>query len=134
MIKVYGKTGELLNIIYSVGDLKSFGREDITDKDQYLQCAIMNGERDKTYKAHKHITKSGAGEIHVQEAFILITGKAKVRIFDLDDSIMGDYQLITGDLTVLLNGGHSLELEADCILYEIKTGPYEGQEKDKIFI
>lgn len=134
MRKIFGKTGELLNIIYSVNDFKSFGREDITDKDQYLQCAIMNGERGKTFKAHKHITKSGTNKIHVQEAFILISGKAKLRIFDLDDSINGDYQLTTGDLTVLLNGGHYLELEENCIFYEIKTGPYEGQEKDKIFI
>ena len=32
-------------------------------------------------------------------------------------------------------GGHTYEiLEDDTIVYEYKTGPYKGQENDKVFI
>jgi hypothetical protein len=32
-------------------------------------------------------------------------------------------------------GGHTYEaLEDDTVVYEYKTGPYQGQESDKIFL
>jgi len=37
-----------------------------------------------------------------------------------------------GDCLVLFRGGHSLEvLDKNTIMYEFKTGPYFGFEKDK---
>jgi len=40
-----------------------------------------------------------------------------------------------GDASFTLYGGHTYEiLEDDTIVYEYKTGPYEGQKLDKTFI
>ena len=60
----------------------------------------------------------------------------KVAVYEslIDDTPIGDYTINEGDVTILLAGGHSLMLEEDSIFYEFKTGPYEGQEKDKIWI
>jgi hypothetical protein len=40
-----------------------------------------------------------------------------------------------GDISLTLHGGHNyVALEEDTLVYEFKTGPYLGQEKDKVFI
>ena len=42
--------------------------------------------------------------------------------------------MTSGDCIAIFNGGHSLKcLTDDTILYEIKTGPYFGAEKDKVY-
>jgi hypothetical protein len=132
MINVYSKRGDLLNIIYSPNDFKDGSRFDITDQYQSLQCAIMKAESGKVFKAHRHLHKDCS--VHIQEVFIILKGKASIEIFDFDDSSLGEYPINEGDISILLNGGHSLKIDQDCVLYEIKTGPYEGQTKDKIFL
>jgi len=43
--------------------------------------------------------------------------------------------LYVGDASFTLEGGHNYEiLEDNTLVYEYKTGPYEGQEFDKTFI
>lgn len=134
MIKIYSKTGVLLNVICSVSDLyEGTNRIDVTAPAESLQLGIMRGTAGKVFAPHKHLDKV-VGDVHVQEAFVVMKGKAQVRIFDLDDTPIGDYTINEGDVTILLAGGHSLMLEEDSIFYEFKTGPYEGQEKDKIWI
>ena len=40
-----------------------------------------------------------------------------------------------GDASFTLEGGHTYEiLEDDTLVYEYKTGPYEGQKLDKTFL
>jgi hypothetical protein len=134
MIKIYSKTGELLNIICSVSDLYAgANRIDITEPSESLQLGIMRGVAGKSFAPHKHLDKV-IGEVHVQEAFVLMKGRAYIRIFDLDDSFVGDYPMCEGDVSLLLAGGHSLILDEDSIFYEFKTGPYEGPANDKVFI
>ena len=53
----------------------------------------------------------------------------------LDTIISNDTILKAGDASFTLYGGHTYEiLEEDTLVYEYKTGPYEGQELDKTFI
>ena len=71
----------------------------------------------------------------LQEAWIIIEGKAKAEIFDLNDSHLSDEILCSGDCIVLFRGGHSLQvLEKNTVMYEIKNGPYFGKTNDKIDI
>ena len=56
-------------------------------------------------------------------------------ITDIDDKIIATPILEAGDASFTLEGGHTYEiLEDNTIVYEYKTGPYEGQEFDKEFI
>jgi hypothetical protein len=134
MVNVYSKTGVLLNIICSVSDLQEgVNRIDVTDPDESLQLGIMRGTAGKVFPAHYHLDKI-VGKVHIQEAFVVMKGRAYIRIFDLDDSFVGDYPMCEGDVSLLLAGGHSLILDEDSIFYEFKTGPYEGPANDKVFI
>ena len=40
-----------------------------------------------------------------------------------------------GDCSMTFEGGHTYTiLEDDTVVYEYKTGPYEGQANDKVFL
>ena len=53
----------------------------------------------------------------------------------MDNSLIVETVLSAGDCVVVFKAGHAFEvLEDDTILYEFKTGPYYGVEKDKEII
>ena len=136
MQKIYSKVqpDKLLHIINRFDDIKS--RTDIVPEEHFIQCATLKMESGKTFKPHKHITKNRTYEnIIAQESWIVIKGSVKCILYDIDDTIIASPILKIGDASFTLYGGHNYEiLEDDTIIYEYKTGPYEGQDFDKIFI
>ena len=139
MIHTYSKIKpeKRLHTVFTATDRKELeNRIDMTEEQEFLQCSIMRLIHGKTYKAHKHIIKpQSTFEFQVQEAFIIIEGLVTITIYDLDDSKLCTLVLYTGDLAVLLAGGHSIRAAVpNTMMYEIKTGPYEGQIMDKKFI
>ena len=136
MEKIYSKVEpeKLLHIINRLSDIK--GRDDIIPEDNFLQCATLKMPKDKTFPAHKHITKDRHyPEQIAQESWVVIKGKVKCKFYDIDDTLIAEPILEPGDASFTLYGGHTYEiLEEDTIVYEYKTGPYEGQELDKVFI
>ena len=92
-------------------------------------------EKDKTFKPHKHIWKPGEKECIAQESWVVIQGKVKCTFFDIDDKVIDEPILQSGDASFTLEGGHTYTiLEDDTLVYEYKTGPYKGQENDKEFL
>jgi hypothetical protein len=66
---------------------------------------------------------------------VVLQGSVKCIFYDLDNTILSTEFLYPGDASFTLEGGHNYEiLEDNTLVYEYKTGPYEGQELDKIFI
>jgi hypothetical protein len=92
-------------------------------------------EKGKTFKPHKHIWKERTRNVIAQESWIVIQGSVKCIFYDIDDQILATPILYPGDASFTLEGGHNYEiLENDTLVYEYKTGPYEGQQLDKQFI
>jgi hypothetical protein len=93
-------------------------------------------EKGKTFPAHKHITKDRHYPKQIaQESWLVVRGKVKCIFYDIDDTVLATPILEAGDASFTLYGGHTFEiLEDDTIVYEYKTGPYEGQTLDKEFI
>lgn len=136
MIKIYSKVipDRLLHIIVRKNDLKP-GRIDVVPEDNFIQCAVLNMEKNKTFRPHKHIWKKRNRNVITQESWIVIQGKVKCHFYDLDDTIISEPILEPGDASFTLEGAHTYTiLEDDTLVYEYKTGPYEGQELDKTFI
>ncbi len=136
MIKYNSKIDpkKLLHIVVRKEDLKP-GRKDIIPEQNFIQCSHLNMEKGKTFKPHKHIFKNRRRNVIAQESWIVIQGKVKCIFYDLDDTILVEPILEQGDASFTLEGGHNYEiLENDTLVYEYKTGPYEGQALDKTFI
>ena len=104
--------------------------------DNFIQCATLKMKKGKTFEPHKHITKDRHHPEQIaQESWVIIKGKVKCIFYDLDDTIISTPILEAGDASFTLYGGHTYEiLEEDTIVYEYKTGPYEGVKLDKIYI
>ena len=126
--------GELYKKGEFITDIK--GRNDIIPETNFIQCATLKMQNGKTFPPHKHITKDRHYPNQIaQESWVVIKGKVKCKFYDLDDSLIAEPILEPGDASFTLHGGHTYEiLENDTIVYEYKTGPYEGQELDKAFI
>lgn len=136
MEKIYSKvnTSELLHIIVRKTDLIS-GRTEVIPENNFIQCALLNMEKGKTFKPHKHIWKERSRSVIAQESWIVISGSVKCIFYDTDDQIIATSILYPGDASFTLEGGHNYEiLESNTLVYEYKTGPYEGQQLDKQFI
>ena len=136
MEHIYSKVDPevLLHIIVRKEDVKP-GRQDVVSEENFIQCSILNMENGKTFKPHKHIWKERTRNVIAQESWIVVQGSVKCLFFDLDDTLIATPVLHPGDASFTLQGGHTYEiLEDDTLVYEYKTGPYEGQELDKTFI
>jgi len=136
MKKIYSKVdpSKLLHIIVKKEDITQ-GRQDIVSEEHFIQCSILNMEEGKTFRPHKHIWKERTRNVIAQESWIVIQGSVKCIFYDLDDSIIDEPILYPGDASFTLEGGHNyLILEDNTLVYEFKTGPYEGQALDKTFI
>jgi hypothetical protein len=124
----------LLHTIVRKEDMKP-GRLDIIAPEEFIQCSILNMKNGKTFKPHKHIWKERTRNVIAQESWIVIQGSVKCIFYDLDDTIIATPILYPGDASFTLQGGHNYEiLEDETLVYEYKTGPYEGQLLDKVFI
>jgi cupin fold WbuC family metalloprotein len=136
MIKYFSKIepDKLLHVIVKKSDIKS-GRIDVIPEENYIQCALLNLKKNTTFKPHKHIWKKRSSSVIAQESWIVINGSVKCIFYDLDDKILATPILREGDASFTLQGGHTYEiLQDNTLVYEMKTGPYEGQEMDKVFI
>jgi cupin fold WbuC family metalloprotein len=111
------------------------GRKEVVLEKHFLQCAILNMEEGKTFRPHRHIWKERTTNVIAQESWIVIQGSVKCYLFDLDDTVLATPIIYAGDASFTLEGGHTYEiLEDNTLVYEYKTGPYEGQALDKTFI
>jgi len=136
MEKVYSKKdpSKLLHIVVRKSDLTP-GRVDVVPENNFIQCALLNMNEGKTFKPHRHIFKERTQNVIAQESWIVVDGSVKCTFFDIDDTIIVEPILKAGDASFTLEGGHTYTiLEDNTLVYEYKTGPYEGQSLDKVFI
>jgi mannose-6-phosphate isomerase-like protein (cupin superfamily) len=135
MKKIYSKVVEdcLLLTLNRREDI-STSRTDLSPAEEYLQCATKTLTKGIKFRPHRHNRLIRKTDI-TQEAWIFLSGRVRAKFYDLDDSIILDTELGAGDCVIVFKAGHGFEvLEDDTVLYEFKTGPYEGVELDKTFI
>jgi hypothetical protein len=136
MIKIYSKieNNKLLHMVNRLSEITS--RTDIIPDDNFLQLATLKLPSGKTFRAHKHKWKDNLNTQNIaQESWVVIKGSVKCFFYDLDDKLIQTEILNPGDCSITLSGGHNYEiLEEETVVYEYKTGPYQGVELDKEFL
>ena len=124
----------LLHQLFKPKNKKSSSRINISPASQSLQVSHLVLKSDQTFKAHKHVLFERNMPI-AQESWVVIKGKVKVFYYDIDDELLMTRYMNPGDCTMTYRGGHNYKsLEENTIVYEFKTGPYFGIEKDKVFL
>jgi len=136
MIKIYSNIQQdlLLHQVCRFEEIK--GRTNLCSDDSFIQCASLKMDKGTTFKPHKHNTRERFDwEYTPQESWVVIKGRVKCIFYDIDDTIIATTELNEGDSSFTFYGGHNYEaLTQDTVVYEYKTGKYEGQSIDKTFI
>ena len=136
MIKINSKVKDaVLHLVYRPDNDVEM-RTELVDPDQFIQCSYLKMNEGQTFKPHKHIWKTpNYKRVIAQESWVVIRGSVKVLFYDVDGELLETHILNAGDSSFTLEGGHTYEiLEDHTLVYEYKTGPYEGQELDKVFL
>lgn len=124
----------LLHQINRLDDIVK-GTTDLSDPKEFLQIRALRVGAGRAFDPHKHIWKNGGEKMITQESWIVIKGRIRGVFYDTDDQVVKEVILNPGDCAITFRGGHSFtSLEDDTILYEIKSGPYQGRENDKVDI
>ena len=111
-------------------------RHNVSTDDQFLQLATLRMNAGHTFRAHQHIWKPAPVEqVIAQESWVVIQGSVQVMFHDTDGALLKTVVLNAGDASMTFQGGHNyLILTDDTVVYEYKTGPYQGQALDKVFL
>ena len=111
-------------------------RTNVSTDDQFLQLATLRMDTGHTFRPHRHIWRpTPVDQIIAQESWVVIQGRVQVMFYDTDGSILQTTVLTAGDASMTFQGGHNyLILKDDTVVYEYKTGPYQGQQLDKVFL
>ncbi len=138
MEKIYSKLPIIpAKHLHSIVTLEDFSekRVDVSEPDQFIQCALLNLNLGDTFKPHIHNVNHREEHYIAQESWVVIRGKVRVSFYDLDGSFICNRLLHQGDASFTYFGGHTYEsLAENTLVYEFKTGKYIDQKTDKTFI
>jgi mannose-6-phosphate isomerase-like protein (cupin superfamily) len=100
-----------------------------TPDDLSQQIAFMRHPAGKTIPPHLH--NPVVRELrYTQEVLFIKRGKLRVDFYDENRKYAESRILGAGDLILLVTGGHGFEVLEEIEMYEVKQGPYLG-EQDK---
>lgn len=68
------------------------------------------------------------------EAILVRSGACLLDLYDDQRRSLVTHALRAGDLVILYGGGHGFRMTEDCVLFEIKQGPYGGLDEKERFV
>lgn len=99
---------------------------------EYVQVGTWYYDKGKQLAAHRHNHLPRASDL-TQEVIFVRKGRMSARIYDREGTLVETIAMQTGDLLILLDGGHGYEIEEDGTqVLEVKNGPYAGAEADRV--
>jgi len=101
-----------------------------TPNDYSQQLAFMSHPFGKEIQPHIH--KKVQREVnYTQETLFIRKGKLQVDFYTDEQEYVESRILESGDVILLIKGGHGFKVLEDLEMFEVKQGPYAGDE-DKI--
>lgn len=126
MIEKIEHTGEMLALIvraeYSKPGITFFTPDELSQ-----QLAFMQHPAGKIIDAHVHNPVLRSVEF-TQETIFIKHGRLRVDFYDEDQRYLQSRELKAGDVILLVKGGHGFEVLEDLEMFEVKQGPYAGDQ------
>ena len=98
---------------------------------EFIQVGIWGYSDGKELKTHIH-NEVKREVLWTQEVLFVRKGRIRANIFDTAENKISEIEVNSGDIIILLRGGHGYEvLEDGTQVLEIKNGPYLGPEIDR---
>ncbi len=79
---------------------------------------------------HRPIRRNIVG---TSEVLIVRRGRCEFDLFGEDGTRVATRELCTGDVAIILAGGHGFRMLEDSVLLEVKQGPYTGMDEKEYF-
>lgn len=102
----------------------------VTEDNYSQQMAYMHHEKGKIIDAHIH-NHEHRDVVDMQEVLVIRKGKLRVDFYSNDRQYFGSKEVNSGDIILLVYGGHGFEVLEEIEMVEIKQGPYLG-DRDKV--
>ncbi len=71
--------------------------------------------------------------VGTSEVLIVRKGRCEIDIYNDDYRLVATRELRTGDVMLMVGGGHGFRMLEETILLEVKQGPYTGLEEKERF-
>ncbi len=108
------------------------GVDFITPNDYSQQVAYMHHPAGKVIDAHIH-NLVHRNVVLTQEVLFIKKGKLRVDFYDDYEDYLESIVLQTGDVILLVSGGHGFVVLEEVEMIEVKQGPYSGDADKKRF-
>jgi hypothetical protein len=129
MVEKITDKGSILGIIVS-RDFSKSGIEFFTPDDFSQQLAYM--KRPAGYEIVPHVHRLVRREVlYTQETLFIRRGKVRIHFFSEDRKPVCTRDVGTGDVILLVGGGHGFEMLEESEIIEVKQGPHAGDD-DKV--
>ncbi|KPA16045.1 hypothetical protein MHK_003748 [Candidatus Magnetomorum sp. HK-1] len=117
-------------IIYS--NYQKEGIEFFTPNNFSQQLAYM--KRPKGFQIEPHVHKPVSRTVkYTQETLFIKKGKVKINFYDESKNYLDYRTLETGDVILLVSGGHDFLMLEETEMIEVKQGPYAGDDDKERF-
>jgi len=103
----------------------------LTDDSSVLQVGYMTRPTGEVIAAHVHepLVRNIVG---TQEVLVIQSGKVRLDLFTQKQEYVASAILETGDLVLLSEGGHGIDVIEEARIIEIKQGPFaKGKDKTR---
>ncbi len=101
----------------------------LTNETQPLQILSLKHPKGKQVLPHTHRPVRRITN-RLQECIVVINGKIQVDLYGSDKKHFKKIYLKTGELFMLVSGGHALTVLEDTKIFEIKNGPYKNDREN----
>jgi mannose-6-phosphate isomerase-like protein (cupin superfamily) len=129
MIEQITYQGQLIALVIS-SRFSQPGTNFFTPTEFSQQLAYINHPVGKIIQPHIHNHVPREVQF-TQEVLFLRKGKLRVDFYSYQQEYIESYMLESGDVILLVNGGHGFEVIEEIEMIEVKQGPYIG-EQDRI--
>jgi len=126
----YFRKGERVMAVLARPELMLEKLNFLTPEEFALQLGVHNREAGSEIKPHQHIPFPKLENLDVQEIFYVLGGEMEVSLYDEEDKLFEKVPVRAEEL-ILINCGHGVSFTHDCRFFEIKQGPYRGNEGEK---
>jgi hypothetical protein len=71
--------------------------------------------------------------IGTSEVLVVLKGWAEIDVYDDEHALVATRELHSGDVMLMIGGGHGFRMLEDTVFLEIKQGPYTGLDEKEQF-
>ncbi len=129
--ETYSHAGEVVAVVVRAG-VRPAATAFATDAEASLQLGFIVSPAGREIPRHVHrppvrtVTRSA-------EVLVVDSGTCEMDLYGDDLTPVATVALNTGDVALLLCGGHGFRMTDDTVILEIKQGPYPGLDEKEHF-